>query len=652
MVGTSNSSRMKFVSFIVLACAISLWSGCGGGMNVGEGLPGATSHGLKITPASSTVRAGDTKQFSAVVTGNANQAVAWSINGVAGGNATFGTIDSKGLFHAPLNLPVPNSIKVQAVSVTDKTLNATSPMSLENPIPVPQTISPTFLPVGNFSLTVGGSNFVPGAKVLFGGKALATTVLSRSQLSAAGTSTATQKGIVKITVENPDPGKIDSPAALNVQVGAAGQVAVIVVPATIQLHAGDTFSFAASVNGAGPNTAVKWTINGIPNGNSTVGTITAGGVYKAPATLPPSTTLQITATSLADTTASSNGIITLSNPLPSVSTVLPTDIPVGSFTLVVTGKKFVSGAVVSFGGTFLPTQFVSSTELIATGTATSDQTGTVEATVINPDPGSASSNQFALQVGTPANGLSATAAARLLEQSTWGVNPQSLSHVQAVGMQAFLNEQFAMAPSTYPAPGANDDMTVVQKRCFTNALVGQDQLRQRVGFALSEIMVASAAKVNNPSAFVLWANMFQKDAFGNFFTLLNDVTVSPVMGNYLDMVNNDKPNPNTNSRANENYAREVQQLFTVGLDLLNQDGTPQLDGSGNPIPTYTQDTITAFARVFTGWTYPTKPGNTGHFGSPEYYGGPMIPFDSHHDTDPKTLLNGVTIPEEERRKPT
>ncbi len=237
----------------------------------------------------------------------------------------------------------------------------------------------------------------------------------------------------------------------------------------------------------------------------------------------------------------------------------------------------------------------------------------MEATVINPDPGSATSNQFALQVGTPANGLSATAAARLLEQSTWGVNPQSLSHVQAVGMQAFLNEQFAMAPSTYPAPGANDDMTVVQKRCFTNALVGQDQLRQRVGFALSEIMVASAAKVNNPSAFVLWANMFQKDAFGNFFTLLNDVTVSPVMGNYLDMVNNDKPNPNTNSRANENYAREVLQLFTVGLDLLNQDGTPQLDGSGNPIPTYTQDTITAFARVFTGWTYPTKPGNTGAF---------------------------------------
>ena len=232
----------------------------------------------------------------------------------------------------------------------------------------------------------------------------------------------------------------------------------------------------------------------------------------------------------------------------------------GDFTLVVTGQKFVSGAVVTFGGTFLPTTFVSSTELTATGTATSAQAGTVQVTVINPDPGSLTSNAFALEVGTSANTLSASAAARLLEQSTWGVNPQSLSHVQAVGMQAFLNEQFAAPVSTYPAPGSSDDMTFVQKRFFTNALTGQDQLRQRVAWGLSQIMVSSAVKINNPSAFVLWQNMFQNDAFGNFSTLLTDVTLSPVMGNYLDMVNNDKPNNGVD--PNENYAREVMQLFS------------------------------------------------------------------------------------------
>ena len=642
MVGTKISSRVKFTSIVVLSLAISLWSGCGGGMNVGAS--GSTANGMKITPASSTVRAGDSMQFLATVTANTNQAVTWSVNGVAAGNSTVGTIDAKGMYHAPSSVPAPNSVKVQAVSVADQTLSASSSVTLENPQPVPQTVSPTFLPVGKFSVTVGGMNFVPGAKVLFGGTALATTVVSRTQLTATGTTTAAQRGTVKITVENPDPGKIASTASLNVQVGAAGQVTVLVIPATAQIHAGDTFSFRTAVDGAGGMTAVKWAINGIAGGNATLGTITAGGVYSAPATIPTPNTLTVTATSLADTTASSTGTVTLSNPLPVVTAVLPTSIPIGDFTLVVTGQKFASGAVVSFGGTFLPTKFISSSELTATGTATSSQTGTVEVTVINPDPGSTTSNQFALQVGTPANALSATAAARLLEQSTWGVSPQSLSHVQALGMQAFLNEQFAMAPSTYPAPGTNDDMSFVQKRFFTNALTGQDQLRQRVAWGLSQIMVASAVKINNPNAFVLWQNMFQNDAFGNFSTLLTDVTLSPVMGRYLDMVNNDKPDPTTGQTPNENYAREVMQLFSIGLEQLNQDGTQQLDGSGNTIPTYTQDTIEGFAHTFTGWTYPTKPGATARFRNPEYYGGPMIPFDSHHDTGAKLLLNGVTLP--------
>ncbi len=94
-------------------------------------------------------------------------------------------------------------------------------------------------------------------------------------------------------------------------------------------------------------------------------------------------------------------------------------------------------------------------------------------------------------------------------------------------MQAFLNEQFAAPASTFPAPAADDDMSVVQKRFFTNALTGQDQLRQRVAWGLSQIIVASAVKINNPSAFVLWQNMFQNDAFGNFSTLLTDVTSEP-----------------------------------------------------------------------------------------------------------------------------
>ncbi|MGH9501584.1 MAG: DUF1800 family protein [Terriglobales bacterium] len=609
-------------------------------MNPGGQDPSA--NGMTVTPPSAMLRAGDSTQFSAKVTANMNQAVTWSVNGVPAGNATVGTIDATGKYNAPLGLPTPPSVTIKATSVADKSLGASSSVSLENPVPAIQSVSPTFLPVGSFSLTVGGANFVSGSKVMFGGTALTTTYVSRSQLQATGTSTLAQKGNVKVTVENPDPGKIASVSSLDVQVGAAGQVSVQVVPSTLQITAGDTFIYRASVGGTNGNTSVKWAINGIPSGNATLGTISAGGTYVAPATVPSPNTIQVTATSLADTTASSTGTATITNPAPVVSAVLPTTISVGDFTLVVTGQKFANGAVVSFGGIFLTTTFVSSSELTATGTATSAQAGTVQITVINPDPGSKTSNMMALQVGSSANTVTAAAAGRFLEQSTWGINPSSLSHVQAAGLQTFLNEQFAAPISTYPAPGTDDDMSFVQKRFLTNALTGQDQLRQRVAWGLSQIMVASAVKVNNPSAFVLWQNMFQNDAFGNFSTLLTDVTLSPVMGNYLDMVNNDKPSNGVD--PNENYAREVMQLFSIGLEQLNPDGTLQLDGSGNPIPTYDQDVIEGFSHTFTGWTYPTKAGATAKFRNPEYYGGPMIPFDSHHDTGTKLLLNGVTLP--------
>jgi uncharacterized protein (DUF1800 family) len=646
MIATEKSAGAKFAGAIVLSLAIFTWSGCGGGMTVGGSSAsgsssGSPSSGMTVTPPSATMRAGDSTQFSAKVTGNTNQSVGWSVNGVPSGNTTVGIVDSTGLYKAPASLPTPNSVKVTATSTAVKSLSASSSVSLENPIPQVIAVSPTLLPVGNFSLTVGGSGFVSGSQVMFGSIALTTTYVSGAQLTATGTATSAQVGMVKVTVQNPNPGAIVSTASLNVQVGAAGHVSVQVIPSTAQIATGATFNFGTAVSGSGGNTAVKWSINGVPGGNATVGTISSGGIYTAPATVPNPNTIQVQATSLADTTASSTSTATIINPAPVVSAVLPTSIPVGNFTLAITGKNFANGAVVSFGGTFLTTTFVSAGELTATGTAA--QAGTVQVTVINPDPGSMTSNAFALEVGTSANTLSATAAARLLEQATWGPTPQSLSHLQTESMQAFLNEQFAAPVSTYPAPATTDDMTVVQKRFFTNALTGSDQLRQRVAWGLSQIMVASALKVNNPSAFVLWQNMFQNDAFGNFSTLLTDVTLSPVMGNYLDMVNNDKPS--TGVDPNENYAREALQLFTIGLEQLNPDGTLQLDGSGNPIPTYTQNTVIGFAHVYTGWTYPTKPGATAQFYNAEYYGGPMIPFDSHHDsTNTKLLLNGVTLP--------
>ena len=117
------------------------------------------------------------------------------------------------------------------------------------------------------------------------------------------------------------------------------------------------------------------------------------------------------------------------------------------------------------------------------------------------------------------------------------------------------------------------------------------------------------------------------------------------MGNYLNMANNNKANAaKGTAAANENYARELMQLFTLGLTQLNTDGTPVLDSNQNPIPTYTQAIVTQMAKVVTGWTYPTAPGATAKTNNPAYYIGQMYAVEAEHDTTAKTIFGGITIP--------
>jgi len=273
----------------------------------------------------------------------------------------------------------------------------------------------------------------------------------------------------------------------------------------------------------------------------------------------------------------------------------------------------------------------------------------------------------ALSAATWTSGAQAQASAyadavRLLEQSTFGPNDALVQHVMQIGTQAFLNEQYAAPESQYPTlkyvpSGAQStycptdpdpqcardyySLFLVQNAFFVNALNGPDQLRQRVAFALSQIMVTSGITVNLAYGMAGYQQIFLDNAFGNYEKILNKVTLSPVMGDYLNMVNNDKPKAGVN--PNENYARELLQLFSIGVWQLNQDGTQVLDGNGYPIPTYGQDEIEGFAHVFTGWTYPVQPGATAKTHNPTYYLGDMYPVDSNHDKGSKLLLNGFTL---------
>jgi len=254
-------------------------------------------------------------------------------------------------------------------------------------------------------------------------------------------------------------------------------------------------------------------------------------------------------------------------------------------------------------------------------------------------------------------------AVRLLEQSTFGPSDALIAHVMQIGTQAFLDEQYAAPTSTYPAlkyvpagqratfcptdpdPQCGRDyytMFLLQNAFFTNALNGPDQLRQRVAFALSQILVTSGLTVNLAYGMAKYQQIFLDNAFGNYEQILTRVTLSSVMGDYLNMVNNDKPRAGVN--PNENYAREFMQLFSIGVWQLNANGTQKLDASGAPIPTYGQDEIEGFAHVFTGWTYPVLPGVPARTHNPKNFLGDMVPVDSNHDKGAKLLLNGVTLP--------
>lgn len=252
---------------------------------------------------------------------------------------------------------------------------------------------------------------------------------------------------------------------------------------------------------------------------------------------------------------------------------------------------------------------------------------------------------------------------RFLEQATFGPTAADLAHLRSIGFRAYLDEQFdpTITPTTgYPTltlfpvdntqgcpndpnnaavRGAclrdNYNLYPVRIQFHKNSLIGKDQLRQRVAFALSEIMVVSGRDLNDmPSWMAPYLQVLDRNAFGNFRQLLYEMTLNPAMGKYLDMAGNTKAQPN------ENYAREVLQLFSVGLDQLNADGTPKLDAQGNRIPTYDQSTITNFARVFTGWRIAAVPGQQGVLD----YINPMTVNENNHDTGQKVLLNGAVLP--------
>ncbi len=246
--------------------------------------------------------------------------------------------------------------------------------------------------------------------------------------------------------------------------------------------------------------------------------------------------------------------------------------------------------------------------------------------------------------------VTARAAARFLDQATWGPTPALISQVQAMGFNSWLQSQFALNASDLPdqpilnsAGKSNNNLGPVQAAFFQNAVANQDQLRQRVAFILSQIWIVSQQSgVPQAYAYPPYWRLFRDNAFGNYKDVVKAITLSPAMGRYLNMANNNKAAAGT--VPNENYARELMQLFTLGLSQLNPDGSLVLDQNNNSVPTYNQSVVTALSVALTGWTYPTAPNAKPKTNNPAYYDGQMFSVDSEHDKTAKTIFADITIP--------
>ncbi len=250
-------------------------------------------------------------------------------------------------------------------------------------------------------------------------------------------------------------------------------------------------------------------------------------------------------------------------------------------------------------------------------------------------------------------------ASRFLTQSTFGPTVSSIQHL--VGLESYekwIDEQINLPPS-YHRPfiktalfkenGQPAGQFGRMNRWWDVVVYSEDQLRQRVAFALSEIFVVSDVNdlLRNPrDTLAEYYDILVRQSFGDFRDLLEDVTLSPAMAVYLSMLANSKPDPRINRQADENYAREILQLFSIGLVELKNNGLPRQDSNGKPIETYIQSDIVNLARIFTGWSWDSnryiKSSSAGNR-QPELVSKPMIAFDSYHDQNEKIFF-GVTFP--------
>ncbi|MFN7965632.1 MAG: DUF1800 domain-containing protein [Acidobacteriota bacterium] len=603
---------------------------------------------VRVSPSSKQVDIGRKAAFKAVVDGpGSRDGVDWYVDNVLGGNATVGFISPQGIYTGGDTF----NGRTVVVTARSKSTGVTGQANvlILFPPPVVSSVTPSHIKFGPQEVVIKGNWFLSSARVLVGGQPIPARRESRLEMRAWPIVTLNTPGKLSLVVENDVPSPRRS--VPRVLIVSKPQVkGVKVSPASASLKGATEMKFVAEMMGMSNSAMFDWAVNGITGGDEIVGKIDEYGFYTAPDLPPTPATVQISATTMSKPAMAGAASVTILPPTPLLAAVFPLGVRPGTVGIALRGSGFMPGAQVLFNDQPLTTTWENSHALRVTITVPNGSARSANVQVVNPPPSNERSYVLKLPILTdPATTnykASLQDAGRLLEQASFGPSTATIDQVRELGIEGWLDQQFQSVEYQYSElPQSMERQRDFVERSFSShTMVAPDQLRQRTVFALGQLLVVSTNKVRDQRALLGWQRMLSANAFGNYRELLERVTLNPAMGKYLDLVNSEKASSDGTHSPNENYARELMQLFSIGLVELNLDGTPRLDGAGREIPTYTQSTITEFARALTGWGYAVEPGSGFTWPTREYYGAPLEPFEPMHDNNAKTLLRGTVVP--------
>lgn len=648
---------------------------------------------LSLDPESTQVRGGGTIQFTATTGAGATTGGTWSVPQAAG------SISASGMYTAPTS----GMTGTVTVTYNFKGHTATAQIEVENPQPVINAVSPSTLSQVVTPVVVSGSGFIPTSSVAIDGVPAKTTYIDNQHLSLAVPLPPSDRNSVGLSVVDSDP-TIPASATLSVPVVISGLR--IAAPSMIRagdtsvLNAyvgnvavqGGTWSLAGSAsfgtittNGtyvapaSAPTSAVIVTYsmngtsatatfavdNGIPQIASANPTIISsleqplqvtGRHFAADAVLlvdgtpvPTSVTDDgdLRATVQLPNPTQTSVTLAVSNPNPgaAVSNTInvqvnlaafqlsPSQLPPGDFRLVASLKGLPQGSQLMLDGSVLPTVANGTDSITVAGWLAPWRTGTVHISLLAPDGIQvlAETDEAIAQTAETFD-----AAARFAKQAGFGPRPDVVMHIQQIGFQAFLNEQYAA-----PVNDFHPSVLGPIRAMYLAGTTGSSLLRLRTAWGLQTFLPGLTLNEISPVV-VPWEQTLERDAFTNYRTILRDSLSDPNIATRLSLPGN-SVSSDPSVHPNQNFGRELMQLFSLGMYKLNKDGSTQLDTGGNLQPSYTQDDVVTMSRILTGWTYAPAV-NPLFTTSGIDFSQTLVPNESAHDAGPKTLFGTVQIP--------